>query len=79
VSVTPPSNTTLSTGRLTLNNLTSFAQPKREFIGERIRDQLTARHRKGKWTWSRPVLGYAIHGSTRGTPFRSWRYFEIVS
>jgi site-specific DNA recombinase len=79
VSVTQQFNTTHSMGRLTLNILLSFAQFEREIIGERIRDKLAAHKRKGKWTGDRPVLGYAIHGSTRGTPFRSWRYFEIVS
>jgi predicted site-specific integrase-resolvase len=42
VSVTPPSHTTTSMGRLTLNMLLSFAQFEREIAGERIRDKIAA-------------------------------------
>lgn len=47
VSVTQAFNTTNSMGRLTLNVLLSFAQFEREVTGERIRDKIAARKRKG--------------------------------
>src|SRR5260370_40729472 len=49
-SITPPSNTPRSMGRLTLNMLLSFAQFEREVIGERIRDKVAASRKKGMWT-----------------------------
>jgi site-specific DNA recombinase len=47
VSVTQQFNTTTSMGRLTLNVLLSFAQFEREVIGERIRDKIAPRRRRG--------------------------------
>ena len=47
VSVTQQFNTTTSMGRLTLNVLLSFAQFEREVIGERIRDKIAPRKRRG--------------------------------
>ncbi len=64
VSVTQQFNTTHSMGRLTLNILLSFAQFKREIIGERIRDKIAAQRRKGKWAGGIPVLGYDVDRST---------------
>lgn len=58
VSVTQQFNTTHSMGRLTLNILLSFAQFEREIISERTRDKVAATRKKGKWSGSRPILGY---------------------
>jgi site-specific DNA recombinase len=63
VSVTQHFNTTHSMGRLTLNILLSFAQFEREIIGERIRDKLAAKCRRGQWTGGYPVLGYDVDRS----------------
>ncbi len=49
VSVTQSFNKISSMGRLTLNVLLSFAQFKREVIGERVRDKIAASKRKGFW------------------------------
>ena len=59
VSVTQQFNTTTSMGRLTLNVLLSFAQFEREVIGERIRDKMPPRKRRGcGWAAShRSVIG----------------------
>lgn len=48
---------------LTLNILLSFARFERKIIGERIRDNVTAQRRKGKWTGRVPVLGYDVDRS----------------
>jgi len=45
---------------LTLNILLSFAQFKREIIGERTRDKMSAARRKGTWAGGFPVLGYDV-------------------
>jgi site-specific DNA recombinase len=58
VSVTQSFNTTSSMGRLTLNVLLSFAQFKREVIGERVRDKIAASKRKGLWVGGPVPLGY---------------------
>ena len=63
VSVTQQFNTATSMGRLVLNVLLSFAQFEREIIGERIRDKIAAKRRKGKWTGGTPVLGYDVDRS----------------
>src|SRR5260370_5920324 len=71
VSVTQQFNTNTSLGRLTLNVLLSFAQFKREIIGDRTRDKVYATRRKGKWTGGQPALGdgiYAPGGSIPRTP-----------
>jgi site-specific DNA recombinase len=49
VSNHPVVHTTSSMGRLTLNELLSFAQFEREVIGERVRDKIAASKRKGPW------------------------------
>src|SRR4051794_5565021 len=45
-------------GRLTLNELLSFAQFEREVIGERVRDKIAASKRKGLWVGGPLALGY---------------------
>jgi site-specific DNA recombinase len=60
VSVTKQFNTTTSMGRLTINVLLSFAQFKREVIGERIRDKIAASKKKGMWMGGVPPLGYRV-------------------
>jgi DNA invertase Pin-like site-specific DNA recombinase len=60
VAVAQQFNTSTSLGRLTLNILLSFAQFKRELIGERTRDKMSAARRKGKWVGGCPVLGYDV-------------------
>src|SRR5882672_4596033 len=60
VSVTQSFNTTTSMGRLTLNILLSFAQFKREVIGERIRDKFAASRKKGMWMGGFVPLGYEV-------------------
>ena len=60
VSVTQSFNTTTSMGRLTLNILLSFAQFKREVIGERIRDKFAASRARGMWMGGMPPLGYDV-------------------
>ena len=46
-------------GRLMLNILLSFAQFEREVTGERIRDNIAASKRKGRWMGGVPPLGYS--------------------
>src|ERR1700710_1757204 len=58
VSVTQQFNTTTSMGRLTLNELLSFAQFEREVTSERIRDKIGASKRKGLWVGGMVPLGY---------------------
>jgi DNA invertase Pin-like site-specific DNA recombinase len=58
VSVTQQFNTTTSMGRLILNILLSFAQFKREVIGERIREKIAASKQKGMCMGGVPLLGY---------------------
>jgi site-specific DNA recombinase len=58
VAVTQQFNTTTSMGRLTLNELLSFAQFERELSSERVRDKIAASRRKGKWTGGTVPLGY---------------------
>ena len=60
VSVTQSFNTTTSMGRLTLNNLLSFAQFEREVIGERIRDKVAASRKRGIWMGGYVPLGYDV-------------------
>jgi site-specific DNA recombinase len=60
VSVTQAFDTTTSMGRLTLNILLSFAQFKREVIGERIRDKIAASRKRGMWMCGGVPLGYAV-------------------
>ena len=60
VSITQQFNTTTSMGRLTLNVLLSFAQFKREVIGERVRDKIAASKKKGMWMGGMPPLGYDV-------------------
>src|SRR5438445_1629153 len=60
VAVTQQFNTTTSMGRLTLNILLSFAQFKREVIGERVRDKIAASKKKGMWMGGLTPIGYAI-------------------
>jgi DNA invertase Pin-like site-specific DNA recombinase len=60
VSVTQSFNTTTSMGRLTLNILLSFAQFKREVIGERIRDKVAASRKRGIWMGGYVPLGYDV-------------------
>lgn len=67
VSVTQQFNTTSSMGRLMLNVLLSFAQFEREIISERTRDKIAAARRKGKWAGGRPLLGYDVERSNRGS------------
>ena len=49
-------------GRLTLNVLLSFAQFKREVIGERVRDKIAVSKRKGLWVGGPVPLGYRSIG-----------------
>jgi site-specific DNA recombinase len=58
VSVTQSFNTTTSMGRLTLNILLSFAQFKREVIGERFK--FAASRKKGMWMGGWAPFGYDI-------------------
>jgi len=67
VSVTQQFNTATSMGRLMVNVLLSFAQYEREIIGERTRDKIAAARRKGYWTGGKPLLGYDIDRSVRGS------------
>jgi hypothetical protein len=60
VSITQQFNTTTSMGRLTLNDLLSFAQFEREVTGERIRDKVAASKKKGMWMGGMPPLGYDV-------------------
>lgn len=64
VSVTQQFNTTSSMGRLTLNELLSFAQFEREVTGERIRDKIAASKAKGMWMGGTPPLGYVAKERT---------------
>jgi site-specific DNA recombinase len=60
VSVTQAFNTNTSMGRLTLNNLLSFAQFEREIISERTKDKMGAARKKGRWVGGIPILGYDL-------------------
>src|SRR5437588_9445296 len=60
VAVTQQFNTTTSMGRLTLNELLSFAQFEREVTGERIRDTIAASKQNGMWMGGTVPLGYEL-------------------
>ena len=60
VSVTQALNTTTSMGRLTLNELLSFAQFELEATGERIRDKVAASKKKGMSMGGPVPLGYVV-------------------
>ena len=60
VSVTQNFSTADAMGRLTLNMLMSFAEFKREMIGERTRNKIAAARRKGKWTGGQVPPGYDV-------------------
>ena len=64
VSVTQSFNTATSMGRLTLNVLLWFAQFEREVTAERIRDNIAASKRKGRWMGGYVPLGYDAAGRT---------------
>jgi DNA invertase Pin-like site-specific DNA recombinase len=58
VSVTQSFNTSISSGKLMLNILLSFAQYERELSSERIRDKFAASLKKGMWMGGVPPLEY---------------------
>jgi site-specific DNA recombinase len=60
VAVPQQFNTTTSIGRLTLNELLSFARFERDVTGERIRDKIAASKRKGMWMGGTRALGYDV-------------------
>lgn len=65
VAITQQFNTTISTGRLTLNILLSFAQFERELSSERVRDKIAASLAKGKWTGGNIPFGYELENSRK--------------
>jgi site-specific DNA recombinase len=60
VSVTQSFNTKDAMGRMALNILVTFAQFERELIGERIRDNVAASRKRGKWMGGWTPLGYEV-------------------
>jgi DNA invertase Pin-like site-specific DNA recombinase len=58
VSVTERFDTSSSAGRLLRNIMLTFAQFEREMTGERIKDKLEQKAKRGFWNGSVPPLGY---------------------
>ena len=58
VSVTERFDTSSSAGRLLRNIMLTFAQFEREMTGERIKDKLEQKAKRGFWNGSVPAIGY---------------------
>ena len=58
VSVTERFDTSSPSGRLLRNIMLTFAQFEREMTGERIKDKLEQKAKKGLWNGSVPPIGY---------------------
>src|SRR3989338_1136631 len=58
VSVTERFDTSSPSGRLLRNIMLTFAQFEREMTGERIKDKLEQKAKRGMWNGSVPPIGY---------------------
>jgi site-specific DNA recombinase len=70
VSVTQSFNT--KDARVALNILVTFAQFGREPVGERIRDEVAASRKRGKWMGGWTPLGYEVRDRVRAIFRRSF-------
>jgi DNA invertase Pin-like site-specific DNA recombinase len=60
VSISQAFDTSDSMGRMILNILLTFSQFERELIADRVRDNVRARKRLGKWSGGPPPFGYCL-------------------
>jgi DNA invertase Pin-like site-specific DNA recombinase len=60
VSVTQPFSTDDAVGRMTLNQLMTFAEFERDMASERTRDKVHGARRRGKWTGGIAPIGYRV-------------------